>query len=385
MRLGSRFTDGQLGWRGIAPAALLVMLLIPGATAAASNPEAPASPPTTVASPPTTSPLPAPPGNDRSGSPPTTIPQPPTSPQPQDPPQRFITAVELAVQAAPGEALGARRVVLDSITGEVVAVGEPNQPLVPVGESTSQAVAAAVSYQTDRVYLNDNTTQDVYNVDLWIYIAPPQCSDSDTCSGGVRKTSGYVWFPALQVNIGNSPSECLYAMHAGIGMGNGFNDWFFDWSGYSECGATSLGEGKGHGISLDHDKWYRVRIWRLAPSGSTWPWGAWVAQWNMSTNQLVQEWYGGSWSLSNGRMVSYALYWTEIAEPNPCPTDYFGTHNLWVEYRDPSGKHIYTTGTANYEATCANTNLRDVGADSNRYTIDDREVTRTNPNGYVLF
>lgn len=310
-------------------------------------------------------------------SPPTTIPQPPKGPQVEDLPERYITVSEIALSSEPGEALAARRTVIDAETGQIVAVAEPGQPLAPPGEAQTRS---SVQYQSDRVFLNDNTTQDVYNTDLWVYIGGPQCSDSDSCSGGIRKTSGYVWYTAMQVNIGNSPSDCRYQMHGGIAMGNGIdNDWYFSWGGYT-CGGTSLGPGSGNGISLDNNKWYRIRIWRLAPSGNNWPWGAWVMDWNIG-----QERYAGSWTLNDGRMISNALYFTEIAEPSVCATDYTGTHNLWVEYRDPSGEHIYTVGTANYQATCTNTNLRDVGTDSNRYTIDDRETTRTNANGYILF
>lgn len=310
-------------------------------------------------------------------SPPTTVPELPTHRRILEPVERTMVVHELPLVSTPDESLLSRRVVIDRETGGVIAVGDPGQPIKPV---TEQQLAQSTTYQTDRIYLNDNTSQNVYNVDLWVYIANPQCSDSDSCSGGTRKLSGYVWYTASHVFIGSTPSECLYSMHAGIAMGNGIsNDWYFSWGGYN-CGGSALGSGKGNAISLDSGKWYRIRIWRLAPSGNDWPWGAWVMDWNSG-----QEWYAGSWTLASGQMISGSVYFTELAEPSVCVTDYYGTHNRWVEYRDPWGKHLYTTGTANYDNSCTNTNLRGVPPASNRYTIDDREVPRTNPNGTVLF
>jgi hypothetical protein len=313
----------------------------------------------------------------------TTIPAPPAGPVPDDAPEATYTVA--FPQLAESGSNRAIRIIGDAATGEVLFQDQPAPLVGPL--SNGLQIAAAGGYQTDYVWLTDNTTQDVYNVDLWIYINGTQGSDSpETWTGSARKLSGYVWFTAVQANIGNTPSDSHYAMHAGIAMANGIhNYWYFSWGGYDLYnGGQSLGSGKGNSIHLYENTWYRVRIWRVDQSGSNWNWLASVTNWSTQ-----QEWQAGTWSLNNGRMISNAQYWTELSEPtNVGVTDYTGTQNRWVEYRDAAHggtNQIYKQGWAHYLSTVTNTNLRSITPYINRYTVDERETTRYIGDGSLLF
>lgn len=306
-------------------------------------------------------------------------------PPPEDPPEEEIT-VEFLPLAVNGEVPdGARRILIETDTGEILASALPGQELVRGVFDGGQE--ATNPYQSDTVWANDITHAGAYAVDLWAYIWTPQCSDSETCESGSRKTDGYVWFTALNTHIGSTPSECLYAMHAGIAMGNGIGnaDWYFTWGGYSGCGSTQIPPGGiGNEIALDHNKWYRIRIWRVTESSpGTWDWIASVTDWATGVEQQA-----GSFSLDDGEMLSNVQYFTEVAEPDACVTDYTGTSNKWIEFRDPLDPHPhrFAQGTVAYEANgCTDTNLRLAGADVNRFTVNQREVTRNTAQAAALF
>jgi len=314
----------------------------------------------------------------------TTIPPRPASATSEDPPEKTRTLAFVPL-AQPGGSEQAYRIVYDAATGQVLAEGAPGEPLA-APSSQGEALLAG-GYQTDYVQLNDNTTQDVYNVDLWVYIGGTQGTDyPETWTGTARKTSGYLWFTALQTNIGSTPSDNHYLMHAGIAMANGIHNWwYFSWGGYDHYNNDQkIGDAKGNGIHLYENTWYRIRIWRVNQSGSVWNWVASVKPWPNGT-----ELQAGTWGLTNGRMISNAQYWTELVEPTDVGvTDYTGNHNEWVEYRDAAhgGTNIiYSQGWAHYMTTVTNTNLRSITPYINRYTIDDREIARSNPEGYLLF
>lgn len=272
----------------------------------------------------------------------------------------------------PGRSGNARIIEVDGRTGAMT-------------QSGSTATSAAQNYQSDHVFpFDDINVDNAYNADVWVHIYERGCNDPETCSGGSRDSDGYVWFNALQVNIGTTHSNCLYGMHGGIAKGNGRSSgWFMDWSGYSGCGSTDLGNPKGNNIELQANRWYRMRVWRLdslllgdVPYVN---WGFWIRD-----ESTGIEKYAGAFPLAYGFMMSYATYWTEIAEPDPCRTDLWGVHSQALQYRDPTGNWGFRSASANYDATCTNTNQRRVDPPQ-YYTIDERETPRSTPQGAQMW
>lgn len=231
--------------------------------------------------------------------------------------------------------------------------------------------------------MQDLTSTGVYNVDYWTYIYERGCTDGETCTSGQRRNTGFTWYPALQVTLGENANDDNYGMHAGIAMGGiaQKSNWYFDWSGYNSSTGEALEPSKGHEINLLRERWYRVRIWKLdcVYYGLVCGWGAWVLD-----TVTGQDKYAGAFYLGAADMVSNSLYFNEVIEPNPCRTDILGVHNYGASYRNPGGYWAFGNGINNYEATCSDTNLYPVDR-TNRYTIDDRQVFRTWPGGSLMW
>lgn len=338
------------------------------------------------------------------GGPTTTVPPKPSKPSPQCAPETEFTAWMEGI--APDGTNKPYRIVSDR-HGKPLAVGRPGEVLQSVGGG-SLALLDDPRYQTDRVILNDNTTENTYNVDLWVYVAPTSARmyDPETAVDGQRASSGYFWYNALQVSVGKDPSSNLYGLHAGLIIGQHQdtcrNEWYFDWSGYNAAGEPVLPVGgtnaqhlapEGRALTLSEDTWYRVRIWRGERHGKSYNWDCWVTEF-VNYQPVGPDQYCGRFILWNTPTISNAMYWTEIYEPpggfepsGPGFTNYWGTHNIMVEYRDAdhgADAIPYKRGDVSYMQTAENTNLRCVSPLS-RYTIDDRMVPRVNEQPFTLF
>lgn len=227
----------------------------------------------------------------------------------------------------------------------------------------------------------DNTT---YNVDMDIYVYERGCSDPDTCPGGVPLSSGYTWFMALQVVLGDNASDDDYGMHVGMAKGGiaQKSNWYADWSGYTtSSGAALPNDPTGWDKVLDDGRWYTLRVWRLGCVYTTCGWGAWVID-----KQTGEEFFAGSYTLDADTITNAASF-SEVVESNPCATDILGVHmyNRW--YRTVGGGFGFPHAQIGYQPVCgmgpyANTNIR---GPFWSYSIDDRMVPRTNFDHYWIW
>ncbi len=342
---------------------------------------------------------------------PTTIPGESTSDSgaPELPPDRGGTSMEnpvppfypedlpegLRPKPAPSEHFAGQpdfRVFRIPVDGQLVEVrvadGQVDQRLV----GDAAAIQATNKYQTDLVAPADftNNVEPVYNVDHFVWIATRGCTDPETCSGGVRKSSGYTWFVPITVELGDNLAENEYGIHGGLALGGSGqkNKWYVDWSGYYGPdhplnGDPLPGSPKQKYLNLAEQHWYRLRVWRVSCSGSgNYGWLLAVKDLTAGTAEVQVGTY-----CVNADTISEAYYFAEIIEPDPCDTDFWGTHSYLIQYRDGSGgPYTFSRGTGIYvDNTCGvppsgNTNLRSPNP-SIEYTIDERETARGSNGG----
>lgn len=88
--------------------------------------------------------------------------------------------------------------------------------------------------------------------------------------------------------------------------------------------------------------------------------------------------------------ISEAYYFAEIIEPDPCNTDFWGTHSQAIQYRSGSGgPYAFPSATGVYvDSTCGlppagNTNLRAPNP-AQEYVVDERETPRGSGGGITL-
>jgi hypothetical protein len=322
-------------------------------------------------------------------SPTTTVPEGGDAPAVERAPQDEYLVVHPGISDSKGNLGASRRQVFDSKTGALKAEAAPGESLDAARtRATSEGFGTLASgTQSDHVFLSDIVLDGSYAADLeaFIYERAGSC-DPDSCTNGQPKTSGYVWFNALQTVHGSNASTDYYGMHAGLARGNGISaNWFFDWSGYVTSSGNSLGPGKGHSIQLQKERWYRIRVWRLNQVfPGVYDWGAWVLD-----KQTGQEYYAGAWTLA-ANSISNAIYWMELGETlDSCKTDILGVHNNVPRYWFGPYPLSFNRATRNYSGPC------DLSKPANRqtnttspsieYTINDRQKQRTAPQGGQLW
>lgn len=250
---------------------------------------------------------------------------------------------------------------------------------------------ASIQYQTDLVAPADFAPihDPVYNVDHYVWIATRGCTDSETCSGGVRKSSGYTWFVPINVELGDSLNENEYGLHGGLALGGSGqkNKWYVDWSGYygpdhPQDGDPLPGSPKQSYLNLAENHWYRLRVWRVSCSG-TGNYGWLLAVKDITAGTAEKQ--IGTFCL-HADTISEAYYFAEIIEPDPCDTDFWGTHSQNIHFRGSGGAFLFPSGVGIYiDNTCGvppggNTNLRSPNP-SIEYTIDERETARGSNGG----
>jgi hypothetical protein len=275
--------------------------------------------------------------------------------------------------------------------------------------------ATTIPPLTDRVYMTDNVDYSalppgVTEVAASVNVATPACSDYDSCVGGVRQSTGYVWFTALGVNLGSSPTDPnTYGMHGGLAFGGSgkLPQMYLDWSGYcpASVGGAALHDGgsscaspntkptfKPHTVvNLQTDHWYRLAV----RSGSckksevkdiSGPLTGWTLVLIDETTGTEQS--GGTWCLPNAGMVAHMSFFQEVIESRgPCTTDFRSAQIKNVEYQSGgvwSGvAHAwghYNGNETALDADCANVNLRTIAPG---HIIDERMTPQGTNGGMV--
>ena len=261
------------------------------------------------------------------------------------------------------------------------------------GEDGITAESSSNLYQTDLVAVADltNPSLPVYNVDHFVWIATRNCTDPETCTGGVRHSEGFTWFVPITVEVGNSANDNRYGLHGGLAVGGREkqNTWWVDWSGYYGPDHPSVGELPDPHESLlplAEEHWYRLRVWRVDCAG-TGNYGWLLAVKDITTGGAEHQ--VGTFCL-DASTISEAYYFAEVIEPWPCNTDFWGTHSQGIVFRDASGGPYYFPSAAGLyvDNTCGTppqgtTNLRSPWP-SSEYTIDERETLRGSNGGITL-
>jgi hypothetical protein len=107
---------------------------------------------------------------------------------------------------------------------------------------------AGAHYQTENMDLADITSPNADVALATVTVSTWGCSDADTCPAGQRSSSGYVWFAAVQIDVGMGANDPLtYGLHGGLAVGGSGNQpkLYADWSGYcpSALGGRALRDG----------------------------------------------------------------------------------------------------------------------------------------------
>jgi hypothetical protein len=230
---------------------------------------------------------------------------------------------------------------------------------------------------SDSVFPTDITTE-TYAADSYIYIYERGCSDPETCEGGNPKATGYTWYMAMQIVLANDPSSDNYGMHLGLARGGVAQSptWYVDWSGYDSATGNPLLGSTGHDMTVQTQRWYRLRVWRLSCNDAgVCVWGAWLQDTVTGEDPFV-----GAFILYANTIANMSTF-SEIIEPDPCTTDILGVHmhdRRWMsglQWMYPAhGLVGYTSGVCP-DSGSTSTNVRASGS----YTIDDRMTDRTNP------
>jgi len=262
-------------------------------------------------------------------------------------------------------------------------------------------------YMTENIDLADVTQPGADQAAVSMWVATRGCIDGDTCSGGVRLSTGYVWFFAMEVDVATSAdSNDVWGLHGGLAFGGSGqqSSLYADWSGYCPAsqGGLALRAGgspcktpnsnptfKPHTVTgLSEQQWYRVTIRKVSctTSEATDVAGT-LTGWQMTVTAqatgLVSD--AGTWCIPNASMIAHISLFSELNEPDPCTTDLWGVHMSDPEVHLPSGWLASATAHGHYngggtsgDANCANTNLRTAGT---HYFIDERGTVRGSNGG----
>ena len=262
---------------------------------------------------------------------------------------------------------------------------------------------------TDNADLADITVANVTEVSATVTVSTWGCTDSDTGSGSQRASSGYVWFAAVQVDLGSSANDPhTYGMHGGLAVGGSGAQaqLYADWSGYcpSSSGGLALRSGgtacatpsmnpthKPHTVvDLVEGRPYRLTFRRTACTVSevfdiAGPVFGWQMTVTDTTTSEVSD--AGTWCLPNASAVAHASVFSELYEPVACTTDLRSVTFDHIEYRSPAGVHTFSSASGHYngnetslDADCANVNLRSPAAGT---IIDERMAAKGSGGGLV--
>lgn len=282
------------------------------------------------------------------------------------------------------------------------------------GAPATTEPTSTIPPQTNRIYMTDHVRypavpSGVDEVAVSMNIATPACSDYDSCSNGVRRSTGYVWFSALGVNLGTTPNDPdAYGMHGGLAFGGSGqqSQLYLDWSGYcpNKLGGNALRDGgspcrtpnanptfKPHTVvGLQAGHWYRLAVRKTTCAKSdvtdvTGPLTGWKMV--LIDEQTSAEQSGGVWCLPNAPMITEASFFQEVIEPRgPCVTDFRSAQVKNARIHQPAGWSTIAHTSGHYngnetelDADCANANLRTIAPG---HIIDER-MTPKGSNGGI--
>ena len=267
-------------------------------------------------------------------------------------------------------------------------------------ETTRGARTTTIPAITKRVYMTDrieflSVPPGVDQVSTSVKVVTRRCSDYDSCLNGMRRSDGYVWFSALAVDLGASPTDPnYYGMHGGLAMGGSGHQsqLYLDWSGYcpASLGGEALRDGgsacasanskptfKPHtAVGFQQGHWYRLTVRKTACADSdvtdvTGPLTGWQM---IATDEVTSiEQSGGTWCLPNAPVIADASFFQEIIEQRgPCETDFGSAQLKDPQYHVASGWSMFDHASGHYngnetpvDADCANANIRLVGPHHN--------------------
>ena len=245
----------------------------------------------------------------------------------------------------------------------------------------SSACSGSACYQSDRLILS-HPTVGLYASEYWVRLGTPQTNEQNKCDS-TAESSGCLWFYAMQHEM-DSGSYSDSALHIGPQRGSSVagdtgNQWRMNFDGYID-GVHIGGQSS---VNLPTETWIRVRTWRLSygydPAPTYAPWSTWGV-WAM---------YGGSDRLLgsvtiDGHLFSSSMLFSEVYEANgPCATDLvIGSLNNPRFWNTSISQGLYSSATAEYEATCKNTTWEKISGD---YVHDKREVKRIIRHGQIVW
>jgi len=262
------------------------------------------------------------------------------------------------------------------------------------------AAAQSDRYMSDvvRVDLAGEHQGAIHNVDVDVRVRVGGCSDSDTCVNGIRKRTGYTWFLALAVELGDTaqPREVEYQVHGGLAKGGtgASNRWYADWSGYygpDHPASGVLEGGSQESLKLRPDDWVRLRIWRVdSPRCARGQWGWYFSVTSVRTRVEVPV---GTLCLA-ADTITGAYYFTEVIEDDPCATDLRWVMSKNFRYRDERNRPVAPSRAVSLysDRTCSNTELlvghtKDPLNRQRRLVVDRRNLRnpRDRQSGAVLW
>lgn len=256
---------------------------------------------------------------------------------------------------------------------------------------------------TDNVDLSP-VAPDTIEAEVAIRVRVRGCSDYDSCLNGVRRSTGYTWFSAFGINLGETPtSSVYYGMHGGLAFGGSGKQarMYLDWSGYcpgaygggplrhggTACSAPSTNPTqKPHTVlNLDENHWYRLSVLKTSCTVSEvtdieGPLTGWELV--LTDEQTDESQSGGVWCLPNAPYIVHTSLFQEVIESRgPCVTDFESAEFRDPRYRTAAGwsghswaRGHYNGGRTNLDAGCTDTNLHTTGPTS---IIDERMTPRT--------
>lgn len=304
-----------------------------------------------------------------------------------------------------------RRIVtaIAIVAGTALAAGACTPDPAPGPTPVPAPSPPGPHYMTDNIELSDITTANADSTSATVTVRTWGCTDADTCPGGSRTTSGYVWFAAVQVDVGPGADDPFtYGLHGGLAVGGsgGQAQLYADWSGYcpSSLGGRALRSGgtacatpspnpthKPHTVTnLVEGRPYRLTFGRVACSVSevtdvSGP----LSGWRMTVADTVTgtTYDAGTWCLPKASMIAHVSAFSELYEPVACTTDLRSVEFADLSYHDPTGTHAFGSAAGRYngndtslDADCANTNLRSPAPGT---VVDERMATRGSGGGLL--
>lgn len=256
----------------------------------------------------------------------------------------------------------------------VIAKSDGSVPTetIPTGSSSS--------YQSDLLYVSE-PTGGAYNIDYYLWNSDDRGTDSaDVCDG---VTSGCFWFGSFGVRT-NSGRGYLHVgpEHGVSAAGSSGAGWKTQFTSYID----GVHQGAAMNLDLLSYRWVRYRIWAVGSSYPAGPGGGIYTTFVIAVDRGTPyvETVAGYVTLPGERLVNPVI-WKEVFETGgPCTTKSIGSMYFWgASYLSASvgGRQNWTSGSASYNSTCANTNWSSLYG---YYGRDERMVTRTTPAGTII-